>query len=172
MLKSQYWKMTRNGGELTTEAFDASFIQFESFTEVVTGAGTTLKTYLSLDSKGDSLYHEIENREVVKWKENGPYEYSTKYENGNGVVFFTKQRQFLDTPMVHVLGRDYEALRFKGIYQFSREEDSVEYEYFQYSYYVEGIGMVKYERHYPDGDILTLELTRIYTEEEWNELRK
>jgi hypothetical protein len=168
--RTQYWRILLDQDEMITDAYNASYVRFESFTEKIDDGGTILIKYLNFDDEGVELSHKINKKDVFKWNENGPYEYSTEFEDNEGqMVFFTKSREYIEEKNINALGQDFKALMYKGTYKFGLVGGGVEYEYYQHSYYVKGIGMVKYERYLPDGKVSVLELTKIYTDEEWKE---
>ena len=57
--ETQYWKIRFNDGKMTTDAYNSSFVKFESFTEKINTEGTELLEYLNFDEKGDSIFKEI-----------------------------------------------------------------------------------------------------------------
>jgi hypothetical protein len=108
---------------------------------------------------------------VFKWSDKGPYEYSIEFLNEyQQWIFFNKSRGYIGKEDVEILGQKFDAIKFKGIYSFGLVGKEVECEYYQYSYYVREIGMVKYEKNFPDRKGSILDLTKIYSEDEWNEM--
>ena len=85
-------------------------------------------------------------------------------------IFFNKSRGYIGKEDVEILGQKFDAIKFKGIYSFGLVGKEVECEYYQYSYYVREIGMVKYEKNFPDRKGSILDLTKIYSEDEWCEM--
>ncbi|WP_367392230.1 hypothetical protein [Lewinella sp. LCG006] len=165
--KSQYWRIVSARNNLTTEAFDANYVQFELIQEEFNHEGSVLVSYINFDEVGAPLYRDIQKTDVYKWKKDGPYEYAIELDDNGERIFFLKERTFVGRSNVSVLGTDYNCLKFKGVYKFGLVGEPAEYEYYQYSYYAKGIGMVKYERYFPDGESIILELTKIYNEQEW-----
>ncbi|MGH1435617.1 MAG: hypothetical protein ACRBG0_14310 [Lewinella sp.] len=165
--RTQYWRMTSDHNSLITEAYDANFTQFELIKEAFNHEGSVLVSYINFDDKGDRLHRDIQKTDIYKWKKDGPYEYAIEYENNGERVFFLKEREYIGVAKVNVLGADYDCLKFKGTYKFGLVGEPAEYEYYQYSYYAKGLGMVKYERYFPDGESIVLELTEIYDDQEW-----
>ena len=169
--KTQYWRIREinQGKGLLTEGFNENFHQFEFFEEKIGDEGSTVKRYISYNEQGDSLVRKIIRPDVFKWKGKGPYQYAVEYENGGAKLFFQKNRTLIGTQKLSVLNKEYNCLKFKGVYQFGYVGQKAEYEYYQYSYYAKGIGMVKYERYFPDGETTILELSNIYSDEEWKD---
>lgn len=174
---TQYWEVSYNQKDqiFTTKAFDNNFIQYELFVEKITNKGTEaieFVTYL-YSKKGISvpLQKKLRDIDVYKWDSNATYQYSAvaTYDK-NKKTLFSKKRKYIKKERVSILGKEYDAAKFKSEYLTEFMGSDEKYEYVQYSYYAKGIGLIKMIKTLPTKKI-RLELTRIFTPEEWKDYK-
>ncbi|WP_034061393.1 hypothetical protein [Lacinutrix jangbogonensis] len=75
---------------------------------------------------------------------------------------------FVGKSKINILGKEYEAIKLKGVYKTVVVNSTEKFEYTQYSYYIKGVGLAKMEKEYSNGKKETLELTKIMSIDEWN----
>jgi hypothetical protein len=170
--RTQYWKMSANidSNFLITEAFNSSFEQFEYFKEKFDTTGSKLVEYTMIN-EGDRTFTTPLTRDVFVWNPKTKYDYSVNYPNNDDQILFRKTRSLNGKEKIEIMGKKIEALQFKGVYHYKSEQYKDSMEYWQHSYYAKGIGFVKYERQLNNGKIISLELTDILSEENWNKLK-
>lgn len=172
--KTEYWKLTSDltNNILTTEAFNFEYVQYELFKEQITENGSKLLEFVSYRTSKDGLTDTVVNKpielDVFKWKANEKYQYSSELIDENyGKVTFMKKREFIGKEKMVILEKEYDVLKFKGNYKTEVEKTNQSYEKNQFSYYAKGVGLVKMDKEYSDGTKITLELTEIITNSEW-----
>lgn len=170
---TEYWKITSDTitKELITETFNSSFKQTEYFKEKFDTSGSKMLEFLLLE---DSINTEVSlpiQQDVYLWNNPGPYKYSTIYISKYGKIYFEKTRTYQGLEKIKLLGKTYNAIKFKGEYVFKITDQNQTYKYYQYSYYIKDLGFVKYKRVFEDLSETELYLSHIYTEEEWNSLK-
>lgn len=173
--ETQYWRFSSNEktNKLTTKTYNSKFEQIELFEEIFTTEGSRLVLYQPIENK-IKVKTKVNQGEldVYKWSDLSPYKYSVTYFDKNyGQTIFEKEREFISVDSILIMSKKYECLKFKGNYSFIFKEENQKYNFYQYSYYVKNYGFVRYERFYPDGESSILELTKIYSEKEWTELK-
>jgi hypothetical protein len=172
---TEYWKLSSNmeDNTLVTEAYNSKFIQYEYFKEKLTVEGSQLLEFISYrtDNKGyriKTIINKPVELDVFKWDTKIPYTYSSEtIEDYYGKVSFEKKRSFIGKVKIIVLGKEYKALKFKGIYTTEIPKTNEKHVYSQFSYYAKGLGLVKMEKEYSDGTKRILELTEIIPNSEW-----
>jgi len=173
--KTEYWKLTSDlkNKTLTTEAYQSDLRQYELFKEKVTDKGTEVVEFISYFKNNKGIIFPVENTpkdvDVFRWKTKEPYKYSSENQyDSNTKMIFSKEREYIGKVKINILGKEYEAAKFKGSYKTVIENSTEKFEYTQYSYYAKGLGLAKMEKEYSDGKKETLELTEIMTIDEWN----
>ncbi|MCI2230421.1 hypothetical protein MC378_14675 [Polaribacter sp. MSW13] len=173
--KTQYWKLTADlkNQILTTEAYESDFRQYELFKEKITDKGTEVIEFISYFKNEKGIIFPVKNTpkdvDVFRWKKKESYKYSSENQyDSNTKMIFSKEREYIGKVKINILGKEYEAAKFKGSYKTVIENSTEKFEYTQYSYYAKGIGLAKMEKEYSDGKKETLELTEIMTIDEWN----
>ena len=175
LTKTQYWKLTADlkNQILTTEAYESDFRQYELFKEKITDKGTEVVEFISYFKNKKGIIFPVKNTpkdvDVFRWKTKESYKYSSENQyDSNTKMVFSKEREYIGKVKINILGKEYEAAKFKGSYKTVIENSTEKFEYTQYSYYAKGIGLAKMEKEYSDGKKETLELTEIMTIDEWN----
>ncbi|MDX2359374.1 MAG: hypothetical protein QNK23_01115 [Crocinitomicaceae bacterium] len=169
---TQYWKMSSDvkSNYLITEAFNSSFEQIEYFKEQFNESGSELVEYTMMEGENFTLTTPIE-KNVFVWSPTEEYSYSVNYSSNGDKILFRKDRSYVGLDSVEVMGQQLGAIKFKGIYHFESEKYKDVMEFWQYSYYTEEYGFVKYERHIDNDSIIILELSDILSLDAWNELK-
>lgn len=173
--KTQYWKITSNAEDqvLITQSFDYQFQCFEVFVERYDNEGSKLVSY-------DIILPDVEfptlplRKDVFNWSSKKEYKYAVKCSDNYATYLFTKRRIVHGTEVINAMGKQCTALKIRGNYMYQdlgNEPRREDYGFWQYSYYVNGMGFVEYQRYFPDGSEVNLKLTKILSEAEWNQLK-
>lgn len=171
----EYWKVTTNPQtkEIHTVSYDSNFNIYNTFDEIITENGAELIRYTDYKKNRFGIIvptiSKIVNKDVYMWNGDKEYKYSVKYRNQYGRFEFTKNRTELGFETIVVNGKEYKAVKFKGVYSISAIDQNDKYDFYQYSYYAKGVGMVKYKRYIPN-KVIELELTKLLSEKEFNDL--
>lgn len=173
----EYWKVTTdpNTKGILTESFTPDFRLYNTFSERLNENGAELFEYSDFEQNDDEQNKRIDgtvvDKDVYKWTDNSKYKYSVKYKTQKyGNEQFTKQRTKNSYENIEIYGIEYLTLKFLDEYQIKSLENNQNYEFYQFTYYAKDIGMVKYQRYYPNGTTIELELEKIISEKEFDEL--
>jgi len=174
----EYWKIILNPKTkvINTISYDSSFNIYNTFDEVITENGAELIRYTDFEENifgnKTEVKAEIVEKDVFKWNGEKQYSYSVKYRNKYGRFEFKKKRVALGFEKKSVRGKQYETIKFKGIYSIYAIDQDDKYGFYQYSFYAKGIGMIKYERKIPvKEELIELELVDILTEKEFKKIK-
>lgn len=162
---TQYWEFSSDikSNSLITKTYNSKFEQIELFIEKYDQFGSKLIQFEPI-VYNENIESKIIENDVYKWKSNSSYSYSVEYnDNKYGKTLFSKKRHFIGFERIVIMEKSYEALKFKGIYLLDFKDLNEQYKYYQYSYYVEGMGFVRYMRYLPNGEVSELILSRIST---------
>ena len=175
--ETQYWKLTANNNTLITEAYTNDLEKFEFFVEEYTDVGTEVTKYISYyknkSGEIDVIDRRIKDKDVYKWSTEKDYGYSAEFIDKNyGSIASSVYRTFEKETVISVLGTNHNVLKFKCIYRTQIPEENYDYKYTQYMYYAKGIGLVKIEKEYPEGKNATLDLTKIISKTDWDNMLK
>ena len=172
--KTEYWKLTSNIKKniLITEAYSSDFKKYEFFVEAFNSNGAKVTKFISYHwnkvGEMEVIKNNLKQTDVFKWEKDKTYCYSSEYiDKDYGKVSFSKCRTFVQEDTLTILGKKYPALKFKGVYKTKIPEDNYNDEYYQYSYYAKGLGLVKMEKHYSSGKTTVLELTEVISNKDW-----
>ena len=174
----EYWKVTMDKDQNTifTESFNESFVLYNSFYEQITSDEAILLKYSDYKLSKNGTYLETKSdviRDKVYHKDiNNSYSYAVEYRNEYGKMRFEKGRQFSRFEKIVVQGIEYSTAKFQDAYLIMAYDQNDNYSFHQNTYYAKNIGMVKYVRTLPNGDIKILELESILLEEEFEKLKK
>lgn len=170
---TEYWKTTTNPIRKTilTESYNSKFELYNSFEEKVYKDRAELFEYIDYE-KDKEIQAEVIKSMVYNTSKSMPYSYQVKYLDKYGWITFEKKRQFVDFEEVDIQGKNYKTAKFKDEYYINVIDQNEMYEFSQTTFYSKGIGMVKYERYLPNGEIRVLELAKILTENEFNSIKK
>ncbi|MBC3846597.1 hypothetical protein H8K90_09420 [Winogradskyella echinorum] len=177
--RHEYWKVTTNPNlnKIITESYTTDFRLYNYFEEELKSDGAELIRYedFEKDSKEEiiNIVGKVIDKDVFKWKDTNSYKYSVKYNNPNyGNAHFTKERIKNSFENIYVRGKEYSTLMFKDKYIIKLLDANQQYEYYQFTYYAKGVGMVEYQRYLPDGTVVELELAEFILEDDFNKLIK
>jgi hypothetical protein len=174
--KTEYWKLTSKHNTLITEAYTSDIEKYEFFVEEFTKNGSKVLKFISYHKNEDGaievINRKLKDSDVYRWEKAEDYHYSTEFVDPKyGKITFSKHRTFAKEAVIHILGANHQALKFKGTYRTKIPDDNYDYQYEQFSYYAKGLGLVKMEKTYPDGEKVTLELTEIITKDAWDKMQ-
>ncbi len=175
---SEYWKTASDPvkGTILTESFDSNFNLYNTFEEKINENQAELLRYVEYEKEDGQATKEIAGKinknNVYSSNKSQSYNYEVAYTNQYGRITFGKKRAFVNFIEIEVQGKKYKTAKFKDEYIISAIDKQDKYEFTQVTFYAEGIGMVKYERLLPTGEIRILELERILSEDEFKEMKK
>ena len=112
------------------------------------------------------------SNDVYKWVDRSPYKFDVKFYSGSEIIRLEKKRVYLGETSKIIQSGEYNCVKFKEFYTMTIDGTSDQFEYNQIAYYAEGVGMIKYERILPYGELVELELTKVLNESEWEKLKK
>lgn len=171
---TQYWVITYDSisGQLITDAYNADKQLFESFYERQNRRGvvlTGLKSYRFEDGDlVDSLTHKIARKGVYPWRRNRRVTYKTKgISDGKTIVKFQKTRKFVMENNWVIMDTSMNCITFDDSYSFKYLSSGNTKEYYQFTSYAEGIGVVLIIRPIDSINSQTLVLRKIMTLEEF-----
>jgi hypothetical protein len=172
-----YWVVTSDPANKTirTDSYNKDFVKGDSFYEVLEEKGAILKAYSMFEKKffGYREYKaKVIRNEVFLWNEQNKntYFYEVEYSDQYGRTRLVKSRTFQGLDVVEVRGATYPAMKFQETYQVDLLDIKDSYGFSQQSYYVEGIGVIKYKRYIPDA-IVDAELVQILSISEFEALK-
>jgi len=175
----EYWKVTTNPKTKTilTESFTTNFRLYNIFEEQLDDNGANLIRYadFQVSANGSNIKVDgtVVDENVYKWTEFDKYKYSVNYRDPTyGNAQFLKSRTQNGFENFKLFGTEYETVKFKDEYEIKLLESNENYEFYQFTYYGKNIGMVKYERFYPDGTSVQLELEQVLSEDEFDKLKE
>ncbi len=175
--KTEYWRVTADpeAQTLRTESYNSDFRLYNIFEEVFKPHGAELSRYVDFfkNNRGENVEAKgaISDNDVYKWQDETTYQYSVEYKHPMyGYEKFTKSRTKQKVQSITVNGTDYPALKFLDEYEIRSLETNQFINFYQYAYYAKGVGMVKYERHLPNGTTVELELAGILTDKAFEKL--
>lgn len=168
-----YWKTITDPIQRTilTESYDSEFNLFNTFEEKIDNNKAELLKFIEYEN-GAEIIATIKMNEVYNSNKSKSYSYAVEYTNKYGKMRFEKKRQFIKFEKIKIQGKQYTTAKFKDEYVINVFDQKDKFEFIQIAYYAKGIGMVKYERSIPSGEIETLDLDKILTEEEFKKLKK
>ena len=176
--KIEYWKVTTipKTNELKTVSYDSNFNIYNTFDEVIAENGAELVAYSDFEENEKGERKEIEaeviDKDVYKWNSDTVYTYSVKYKNKYGRFDFKKKRAESGLETISVNGKEYQAIKFRDEYIVLALDHDVEQRFYQDTYYVKEIGMIKYKRKIPiQHELIELELAEILTENEFEKIK-
>ncbi|SCY10309.1 hypothetical protein SAMN05192588_1165 [Nonlabens sp. Hel1_33_55] len=174
----EYWKVTGSPTTKTilTESFNSDFELYNIFEEHLDDKGAAVFRYADFQIKKNESSIRINgtviDSMVFKWLDSEKYQYSINYlDPAFGEMNFLKKRtldEFVDFTLFET---EYETAKFKDEYEMIQLNANEVYKFYQFTYYARNIGMVKYERFYPDGRKVQLELKQILTNDEFEKLK-
>nr|WP_321231239.1 hypothetical protein [uncultured Psychroserpens sp.] len=176
--KVEYWKVIAipETNELKTVSYDSDFNIYNTFDEVLSENGAELIAYsdFEVNEKGErkEIEAEVIDKDVYKWNGDKVYTYSVKYVNKYGRFDFKKKRTEFGLETISVNGKEFQAIKFRDEYIVLALDHDVEQRFYQDTYYVKDIGMIKYKRKIPiQHELIELELAEILTEKEFEKLK-
>ena len=176
--RNEYWKVTSipKTKELKTISYDFDFNIYNTFYEIITDNGAELTAYSDFETNDNGKTKEIKakviQKNVYRWNGDKEYSYSVSYINKYGRFEFIKKRAESGIENTTVNGKEYKAVKFRDDYIISALDHNVEYRFYQDTFYVKDIGMIKYKREIPiQHQVIELELVEILTESEFEKIK-
>lgn len=175
----EYWKVTTDPktNTILTESYTTDFRLYNIFEEQLNTKGAEVIRYADFEQSDNGQNIRVNgiivDKNVYKWVDHNKYKYSINYKSpryGNGQV--TKARTKNKFENIEVYGTKYATVKFMDEYEIKYLENGQNYDFYQFTYYAKGIGMVKYQRYHPDGTTIELELKDILTEKEFHNISK
>lgn len=172
----QYWLMEMRivGSDtiLVTKAYNAELKQIELFRERINSEGTTMIEFTMMDESKVTRTKPVDT-EVYLWQQSkdDPITWSATYQSEYGEEQLAKTREFVSTTDSRVFkNTNHKTIKFKDTFTHSVKNSdwSDAYDYYQYSFYCQGLGMIEYERFLPNGNVIHYYLDKVLTEEQWN----
>lgn len=157
---------------MITKSFRADFKIYNQFEEIVYKDKANLVNYIDFDDSQNQMVGKVKKKEVYNSTKEFKYLYAVEYTNSWGRFELQKGRQFANYETIKINDKAYNTAKFNDNYLIKSLDQNDKYAYIQITYYAKGIGMVKYERFAPTGEIRILELEAILSIEEFNELKK
>ena len=167
--QTQYWIMTYNPetNSFITEAFNFKLERIEYFEETIGDKGTELVEFSAVnDGRKEKSFPPVK-KDVYKWNDKSPYKYAVKFYNGPELVLFEKERVYIGKESKKIQSGEYDCVKFKEFYTMTFDGSDEQFKYSQVAYYAKGLGMIKYERVFSNGEQVDRELTRVLNETEW-----
>ncbi len=175
-----YWhlktEIVDNDTLFITKAYDKELNQIEFFTERISSKGSIMNEFIVFEET-KAILTKRNDTIVYKWylSEEKEIVWSTEHQSKYGKENISKSRCFISTVNdKEFSGNKYKTIKFKDTFSINVESNgrSDHIEYFQYSYYSKGLGMIGYKRFLPDKRIIEYSLQEILSEKQWNEIIK
>lgn len=161
---------------LTLRNYDLYFQELETKVQRISTAGVYLQTY-SLYIAGRGISSNVIQEEVYKWEasETTPFKWAVRYSSPYGEESFRKMRQALQTAKPRAFQqKKYPTVQFRDDFRHSvkHNKGATTNDFFQYSYYAKGLGLIAYDRTLASGKKLRYRLTKIMDLNSWKALQK
>lgn len=171
--KTQYWKMSfhANKKAFVTESFNYQLKRIEYFEEFIGNKGTQLVEFAEVVDGKKQGFLPPTAVDVYKWNDKSSYDYSVKFQTPSGLILFEKGRKYVGREMKKIVSGEYNCIKFDEIYTMTLNEKGEAYRYKQFTYYAKALGMIKYERFLPNGEVVELELTQVLDKSDWKKLK-
>ena len=174
---TEYWKVISSPltNRLTTLSYDSALSIYNLFEEEFTARGSQLRAYSEFETSKQGETREVKAKilkdEVIRWDSRSEYEYHVRYSAHNGKTDFIKKRVLVGKEELLWDEKSYSVLKFRDDYLIDVSDQNVRYSFFQFAYYVKGLGMIKYRRYTPV-EYIDFVLVEILSEEEFDTLLK
>lgn len=174
----QYWqletKVIQDDTVMLTLPYDNNFRQFEIFIEKFDAEGASVHSFTML-GEDENIITQPNEKTIILWDlpKEKEITWSVEYESQFGFQEFMKSRELIGKAKPRSFdGKLHPTVKFKDSYQFYNSTVGESYEYHQNSYYSKGVGLVEYEREFPDRTRMHFKLIEIFSEQEWNKLKE
>jgi len=171
----EYWKIKTDPIKKTivTESYRSNLKIYNVFQEELKDDGAYLTKYEDYNSNQKAIPSEITKNKVYKWTGTSSYSYSVTYEveNENIKDRMTKTRKQIGFENIEVSNKIYNTVKFLDLYKMEMLGLDLDYNMEQITFYAKDFGMVEYRRFIPNGNSIELELDKILTEKEFEELK-
>ena len=160
----------------TLRNYDTYFQELESKVQRISTAGVYLQKY-SLYIAGQGISSKVIQEEVYKWKasKTTPFKWAVRYSSPYGEESFRKMRQAIKkTKPRSFQQKKYPTIQFRDDFRHSikHRKGATTNDFFQYSYYAQGLGLIAYDRTLSSGKKLRYRLTKIMDLNSWQTLLK
>lgn len=172
-----YWMTKTNPLKKTliTESYNSNFKLYNSFEEYVEKNKAQLISYIDYEGEYNTAQKEIigviKEDQVFNSDKSKAYSYRVEYKNKYGRISYEKQRKFLEFEQIEIQGKKYQTAKFRDEYFIDAIDFDDKFGFYDISYYAKGIGKVKSIRYTATNEVLTFELEKILTEEEFNKIK-
>ncbi len=172
--KTQYWKMSYSSkfNLFITESFNYKLERIEYFEETISKTGTKLIQFSAVSEDQEQESFPPMSNDVYNWVDKSPSKFEVKYSRGSEIVHFEKKRVYLGKESKKIKSGEYNCVKFKEYYTMTIDGTNDQFNYHQFTYFADSLGMIKYERTLPYGAVVELELTKVFDETEWEELKR
>lgn len=172
--KTQYWKMTYNPeiNTFITESFNYKLKRIEYFEERIGDEGTALVEFSAVNDGRKEESFPPSKKDVYKWKDKSTYTYAVKFYSESELILFEKERVYIGKELKKIQSGEYDCVKFKEFYTMTFDGIDEQFKYTQIAYYAKDLGMIKYERVFPNGEQVRLELTQVLNKSEWEKLKR
>ena len=173
-----YWKVKSDPLKKTliTESYNSNFKLYNSFEERFEKNKTQLISYIDYEGEYNTPQKEIigviKENQVFNSDKSKTYSYMVEYENKYGKIRYKKKRKFLKFEQIEIQGKKYKTAKFKDEFIIEAIDLKDKFGFYDISYYAKGIGMIKSVRHAATNEVITFELEKILTEEEFNNIKE
>ncbi|MEQ8907610.1 MAG: hypothetical protein RIC95_00325 [Vicingaceae bacterium] len=156
-----YYKIVDSDTIFTSEALNPDGTPIEVFVEKIDDSKSTMTDYYFVyyDSQGkkEDVFSDKIKTEVYSYKQSS---YPLVWKVEVGTQTFTKKRSILKMDStIEVLGHTLKCIVFKD--EFKIEDENGLTEFFQESYYADGMGMIGYKRFISDDNVMDYKLKEI-----------
>lgn len=173
-----YWKVITNPTtkEIITYGINEDFEQMNVFKEKIVSGGSILFEFTVFDKNFFGFQKEkkttVVKKKVYSWNKDEVCIQSYKFKDSEfGEIEMQKSREFEKIDSLNLDGKVYEVAKFMDVHKTIFLKDKDFEEQLTYSYYARGFGMIKY-RNYGIEGVREMEFKRLFTQEEFEKLKK
>ncbi|MFK7774729.1 MAG: hypothetical protein AB8F94_21500 [Saprospiraceae bacterium] len=169
-----YWRTKTNPSKATliTESINSDFQLYNTFEEQIKNGKAQLINYVEYEENNSKeIIAAIKEHQVFDSDKSKTYSYKVEYKNKYGKMTSKKKRKFLGFETIEVQGKKYKTAKFKDEYFIELIDLNEKFGFDEICYYAKGIGMIKSERFIETNEVITKELEKILTDEEFNKIK-
>lgn len=161
---------------LVLKRYNELFQELETMTQVISDTGVSLKHY-SLYIAGEDITSNVLQSQVYQWQQaqDTPIKWKVSYQSPYGEEGFGKKRQVIQAPTPYRFHNvAYATMEFKDDFRHSVKgrKGLQTTNFYQYSQYAQGLGLVAYDRVLASGKKLRYRLDKIMNLKSWEALKK
>lgn len=160
---------------LTLQNYDRYFQELETKVQHIHPTGVYLQQY-SLYIAGRGISSRVIQEDVYKWESHDSmsFKWAVRYSSPYGEESFRKMRQVLHQAQPRSFQqKKYPTIQFRDDFRHSvkHHQGATTNDFFQYSYYAKGLGLIAYDRTLASGKKLRYRLTKIMDLNSWKALQ-